>query len=77
MPRENLPWSVYEPPERLATARHEMNGYVESGYVVTLVSLGAYGASLAVRQRAARRRLPASPPSEGGDSTSSAEESER
>jgi len=36
-----------------------MNGYVESGYVVTLVSLGVYGASLVVRQRAARRRLPA------------------
>lgn len=35
-----------------------MNGYVEAGYIVGLGSLAIYAASLVVRERAARRRLP-------------------
>ena len=38
-----------------------MNGYVEAGYVVGLGTLAAYAASLAVRERAARRRVGAGP----------------
>ncbi|MGA3354211.1 MAG: hypothetical protein ABSD85_13660 [Acidimicrobiales bacterium] len=43
-----------------------MNGYVEAGYVVVLGTLGTYGLTLIVRERAARRRVgeaagPASP----------------
>ncbi|HVB06930.1 MAG TPA: hypothetical protein VNF07_11855 [Acidimicrobiales bacterium] len=46
-----------------------MNGYIEAGYSVTLVSLVAYGATLRLReQRALRRRelpvLPAEEPEE-------------
>jgi hypothetical protein len=34
-----------------------MNGYVEAGYVVVLGTLGTYGVTLVVRERAARRRV--------------------
>jgi hypothetical protein len=34
-----------------------MNGYVEAGYVVVLGTLGTYGVTLFVRERAARRRV--------------------
>ena len=34
-----------------------MNGYVAGGYVVSIGSLLAYGISLAVRERSARRRM--------------------
>lgn len=35
-----------------------MSGYVEAGYLVVVIGLGGYAASLAARERAARRRLP-------------------
>jgi hypothetical protein len=41
-----------------------VNGYIESGYIVTLGALGVYAASLVGRERSARRRLPA-PPARG------------
>jgi len=34
-----------------------MSGYVEAGYVVVLGTLGTYGITLMVRERAARRRV--------------------
>ena len=34
-----------------------MNGYVEAGYIVVLGTLGTYGFTLAVRERATRRRV--------------------
>ena len=34
-----------------------MNGYVETGYVVILASLGTYATALVSRERAAKRRL--------------------
>ena len=45
-----------------------MNGYVETGYVVILGSLGTYALALVSRERAARRRIGAAsgkPPTTG------------
>lgn len=36
-----------------------MNGYVEAGYAAAIGTLGAYGGLLVLREKAARRRLPA------------------
>jgi hypothetical protein len=41
-----------------------MNGYVVGGYLVVLISLGAYALSLVQRLRASRRRLAATLPDE-------------
>lgn len=42
-----------------------MNGYVEAGYAAALGTLGAYGALLVLREKAARRRVPATVPARG------------
>ena len=45
-----------------------MSGYIEGGYIVTLGTLALYGASLAARERSARRRLRGGPePREPGE----------
>ncbi len=62
--RANRPWSGCDPGAQRKYAGDAVNGYVESGYIVALASLGAYGASLVARQRAARRRLPVAPEAE-------------
>ncbi|MGA2528717.1 MAG: hypothetical protein ABSG36_06080 [Acidimicrobiales bacterium] len=50
-----------------------MNGYVEAGYVVVLGTLGTYGFSLIIRERAARRRVGArAVPRSPGDPTGEA-----
>jgi hypothetical protein len=41
-----------------------MSGYVEVGYVVVLGSIAGYAVSLVSRERAARRRLAAPPPTD-------------
>ncbi|MDA8038207.1 MAG: hypothetical protein M0Z69_03415 [Actinomycetota bacterium] len=46
-----------------------MSGYVEAGYSVVLVALGGYSISVVVRERAARRRLPAKLPGRSADRT--------
>ncbi len=49
-----------------------MSGYIEAGYVVVLGGLAAYGSSLLLRERAARRRggaLPGAVASRPADKT--------